>query len=208
MKRPLPPQRACEYLGKPLFLPAPKLAEWARATFLDSDSRLYNEEHRHLLRANIAYLWTNVPNKRAMRTIIATAEMPQPKGGAWKKGREEYQLDAWFGDWFAHVDFLITVYAPYAEDADHWSWCATIEHELYHCAQARNARGALRFNKETGKPIYAMKGHDVEEHTGVVERYGARAAGVLDFVAAANRKPKFGRADIVGACGTCLAKAA
>lgn len=204
MKRPQPPARACEYLGVPVFAPAQKLADWIMATFLDSSSRLYNEEHRHLLRARIGFLWTNVPNRRQGRIILATAEMPQPRGPAWKKAAEELQLIEWFG---CVPDFKITVYAPWAETADHWSWCALIEHELYHCAQARNARGALRFNRETGRPIFALLGHDVEEFIGVVARYGPAPAGVVDFVEAAKRRPKFGRADIYGACGT-LAKAA
>lgn len=207
MKRPLPPAKACEYLGVPVFAPAQKLADWTTATFLDSSSRLYNEDHRHLLRARIGFLWTNVGNKRAMRTILATAEMPQPRGGAWKKAQEELQLIEWFG---CVPDFKIIVYAPWAETANHWSWCALVEHELYHCAQARDAWNRLRFNKETGRPIYAMKGHDVEEHIGVVERYGAGAAGpeVVKLVEAAKKRPKFGRADIAWACGTCMAKAA
>ncbi|MGB9179997.1 MAG: putative metallopeptidase, partial [Pyrinomonadaceae bacterium] len=183
----------------------PELLSWSRHTFFDTASRLYNADHHHLRQAHIGFLWTNVPNAKAMRTILATAEMPMPRGSRWQRERELFQLSEWFGD---KPDFLITVYAPFAARADHATWCALIEHELYHCAQARNKMGALRFSTETGKPIWAMRGHDVEEFTGVLRRYGARAAGVLDFVAAARKRPLIARADIRGACGTCLARAA
>ena len=31
----------------------------------------------------------------------------------------------------------------------------------------------LKFNKDTGQPVLTLRGHDVEEFTGVVRRYGA-----------------------------------
>ncbi len=82
------------------------------------------------------------------------------------------------------------------------SWCAVSEHELYHCAQARTKYGAPRFIK--GKPVFSIRGHDVEEFVGVVQRYGAVGTGVADLAAAAGRAPEIGRAGVAAVCGTCL----
>lgn len=102
-------------------------------------------------------------------------------------------------------DFLITF------DAENWfesgeaERLAIFEHELYHCAQAVDAFGMPRFSKMSGKPIFAMRGHDVEEFTGVVRRYGIGATGQdrVDFVEAAAAEPLISSARIRAMCGTC-----
>jgi hypothetical protein len=47
-----------------------------------------------------------------------------------------------------------------------------------------------KFNKQTERPVFAMRGHIVEELIGVVRQYGADAAGVRALIeaAAAGRK--------------------
>lgn len=191
----------------PPFEPASGLWPWIERTFLDESSPLHNPTHAHLRFARVGLLWTNVENSRQMRRIVGQAEIPQAKGGKWAKARHDLQLC----DWFGHVpDFVITLSAPYCAQADDASFCALVEHELLHCAQARDAFGSPRFSRETGLPIFALKGHDVEEHIDIVARYGAAAAGasVVAMVAAANHPPLIAGASIAGACGTCLARAA
>jgi hypothetical protein len=183
------------------FEPSPAFADWIRETFVTADGPLTNPDHEHLLDARIGVLWTNVINERQQRHILATAEIPQVMGGAWKRGRFEQQLRDWFGG--GVPDFLLTFSGPDCRELDDRSFCALVEHELYHCAQALDRFGAPRFNDVSGLPVYAIRGHDVEEFTAVVRRYGPTSSAVQDMVDAANSRPLIGDGPIELACGTC-----
>ncbi len=79
---------------------------------------------------------------------------------------------------------------------------------MLHAAQDRDIYGAPKFSASTGRPVWCIRGHDVQEFTSIVRRYGADAAHVREFVDAANGKPEIGHASIAHACGVCLSKAA
>jgi hypothetical protein len=81
-----------------------------------------------------------------------------------------------------------------------------VEHELGHAGQAKDEFGGPRFSRETGKPLFTMRPHDVEVFVFEAERYGVQhAAGKsAEFVAAANRPPTIAAASIAAACGACL----
>ena len=83
--------------------------------------------------ASIGVLWTNAANQRQMHEVLGTAGMPQPKGGAWVKARQELQLGEWFG---VVPDFLITLSTPRVADMDYDSFSTLVEHQLLHCACA------------------------------------------------------------------------
>ncbi len=187
------------------FLPAPEIGEFVKNTFLNETSELFNESHTHLLQAEIGYLWTNAENVRQMRFVAATAEIPKPpmQSSAWTKARYNHQLRQWFGT--DKLDFLLTFDARYMNDCEDINFLSTIDHELYHCAQKRDEFGGLRFNDETGKPIYGLLGHDVEEFVGIVRRYGASAGAgqTKELVEAAASAPLIGAADIKRVCGNC-----
>lgn len=71
-------------------------------------------------------------------------------------------------------NYLITIDATYAQQANDVDFCALIEHELYHIAHKKDQYGTPSYNRKTGKPNLAIQGHDVEEFTGVVvHRFGA-----------------------------------
>lgn len=204
LSRPLPPEPLREHaladeLGE--FAPGLAMWDWTRAAFIDESAPLCNPDHAHLRHARVGILWTNVDNRRHGRRILGTAEMPMARGGKWAKGRHDLQLRDWFG---SMPDFLITLSAPYAAAVDPTSLCALVEHELYHCAQARSDYGVPRFSRSTGRPVFAMRGHDVEEFVGVVRRYGSAATGVSELVRAANEGPSIDIASIASVCGTCL----
>jgi hypothetical protein len=204
--RPQPPDSFCdEDEEEALFSPAPDLLQWVRETFLTADSPLYNEEHEHLLDADLAFLWTNVAYRRGGRDIAGQAEMPSCQGNVWLKQRVEFQLRHWFG---TVPDFLITLYAPTLRRANDATFCAIVEHELYHCGQRLDPFGAPAFSRVTQMPLFYIRGHDVEEFTGIVRRYGvgAASAGVNQLVYAASKTPEIGEADLALACGTCGAK--
>lgn len=195
--RPMPPAD----LRADSFAPSDALARWILRTFVAETGPLHNPHHLHLAQAEICCLWTTVPNDRAGRTILATTELGAPQAfGKWQKARAVQQIEEWFG---IVPDFIITVSAPWWQWADDASACALAEHELYHAAQAIDEYGMPKFNRQSGLPVYAIRGHDVEEFVGVVERYGAEATRVQEMVRAANAGPTVAHAKIAMACGVC-----
>lgn len=201
MSRPYPPEAMIEDVVNDLFAPDFELRSWIIDTFISETGDLCNPDHAHLRDANLGVLWTNCDNSRNMRSVIGQAELMPPMAmGKWQRARASQQVVEWFG---GMPDFLLTFSAPAAATMDDTSFCALVEHELYHCAQKLDRYGMPAFNK-AGLPVFAIRGHDVEEFVGVVARYGAQAAGVSEMVDAANRRPSIGLASIAGACGTCL----
>lgn len=206
MDRPRPPESIFEIEAGDTFVPAPEIIDWARATFIDEGATVENPEHVHLRHASICALWTNVSNAKAGMTVLAQCELGDPMAmGKWAKAKARLQVEQWFG---YIPDFLLTFDARYADTCSDIEFMALVEHELYHAAQAKDIYGAPRFNKETGRPVFTMRGHDVQEFTSVVRRYGADAAHVREFVDAASRPPEIGRVSVAHACGTCQLKVA
>jgi hypothetical protein len=195
--RPLPPH---ELMG---FVPSPPLEEWVEAVFIDERGPLANPTYEHLRHAKIGWLWAFEDNARNGRRVLGQSELMPPMAmGKWQKARALQQIGEWFG---GVPDFLVTIFAPFATIADDASFCALVEHELHHCAQEQDEFGAPKFTRD-GDPKFTIRGHDVEEFVGVVERYGTAATDTGRLVEAANRGPTIAQASIAGACGTCLAK--
>lgn len=188
------------------FVPDASVWEWICSTFLREGSPLHNPEHAHLIEADVGILWTSIVQARNMNRVAATAEILMFQGAGWKRSRQEQQMWEWFG---SVPDFVITIDANVAAELSDAQWCALVEHELYHCAQARDPFGAPKFTKD-GQPKYAIRGHDVEEFVGIVRRYGAgNAAGATArLVDASKKSPEVARIDIARACGTCHLAAA
>ncbi|RIJ15967.1 hypothetical protein D1227_06355 [Henriciella mobilis] len=204
--RPSPPESLLADHVTQQFVPAPDLVQWARETFIEDSATLHNPEHQHLNHALIGALWTNVPNGRHGRIILAQCETGAPRAmGKWAKARAEVQIEQWFG---GIPDFILTFDAGYAATCSDVEWCALVEHELLHAAQERDAFGAPKFSKSTGRPKFAIRGHDVEEFTSIVRRYGAEPAHAQAFIDAAKKGPEIGRASIAHACGVCLRQVA
>lgn len=197
---PRPPAILLESFA-PSFVADPALEEWVKETILFPGGALENQDHVHLQQADIGYLWTNVENKRAGRKIIGQARLLPPTGEKWSAGMSAVHILALFE---RMPDFLITLDALAFNDMEHWQQCALIEHELFHCAQKRDEFGEPMFEKESGAPLWAMRGHDVEEFVGVVKRYGATSPELAAMVQAVNRGPEIAATNIARACGTCL----
>lgn len=198
--RPQPPAHLLDTISHGVE-PAHDLAAWARATFIEEDAPLVNEEHAHLREVPLGFLWTNVPNAKGGNRVVGLTEECKFLGNRWAKIRFEIQIAGWFGDLPA---FLLTFDATFAAEADDASFCALVEHELLHCGQERDGFGGLKFRKD-GSPALAIRGHDVEEFVSVVARYGKGAASgrTSDLVEAARRAPLIAAAEIAGCCGTC-----
>lgn len=187
------------------FVPCLQTEQWLCDTFLNQDSPLYNVEHDHLNSAAIGVLWTNAYNSRHGKQIVGTAEIAKPPSSLskWGKARWEHQMREWFGD--RQLDFLITLYAPYFAGVDELEQYSGSEHELYHCGQQQDQYGLPKFSRTTGKPIFGIRGHDVEEFVGIMQRYGptAGAGESLAFAMASRIEPEITRKDFAGMCGTC-----
>lgn len=205
VRRPLPPADILE-IQEAAFTPAPSVLEWLHLNILDESGALHNPEHRHLKDADLCVLWANGGFASKGRTVIGAAEQVAFRCNAWQRGRQEQQMREWFG---RVPEYLITLDAQYVAHCDDASFCALVEHELYHIAHKLDPYGVPAFTKE-GLPKLEIRGHDVEEFVGVVRRYGVgNPDGALAKLAAAARGPaQVSRAAIAGACGTCLSKAA
>ena len=206
LARPRPP----EFLLDPEnwthhYEPAKDMADWVRSQIIE-EGPLHNEEHVHLLHADVAFLWAAERYVKQGRQILGQTEEVLFRVGRWQRGRQEQQLAEWFG---RVPSWLITLDAEYCANCSDAEFCALVEHELYHIGQEKDVFGAPAFTKD-GLPKLFLRGHDVEEFVGVVRRYGiGDSNGMLaKLVSAANCTPEVARVDIAKACGTCLARAA
>jgi hypothetical protein len=177
--------------------------EWLSAEILAETGSIHNEDHAHLLDADIRVMWASSSFQKQGRTVLGQAEQVAFRAGGWQKARMEQQMMDWFGDVPTYIITLAADYCAQCSDAD---FCALVEHELYHIAQAKDQYGAPKFTQE-GLPKLEMRGHDVEEFVGVVRRYGA-SPEVRELVDAANKPAEVGKLNISRACGTCLLKSA
>lgn len=191
---------------EPLVKSSLALEEWARRAFVDSGAPLENPDHEHLQAARIGMLWTRATYRKGGRIVLGTAEIPRPPAAsnAWQKARWEQQILDWFGE---KPNFIVTLSAPFCDELDDLGFCAVMEHELYHCGQLHRD-GIPQFSRSTGRPLFSMRGHDVEEHLGVVRRYGAWSGDVREMAHAAQQAPSIGLARIAAVCGTCARGAA
>ncbi|MCA4961011.1 putative metallopeptidase [Pseudomonas sp. Y24-6] len=207
MQRPLPPAALLELSDLSSFgirlTPAPEVWEWLQTEILSDTGSIHNEDHAHLIDADIRVMWASSAFSKKGRTVVGQAEEVAFRAGGWQKARMEQQMMDWFGDVPAYIITLAADYCAQCSDAD---FCALVEHELYHIAQATDRYGAPRFTQE-GLPKLEMRGHDVEEFVGVVRRYGA-SPDVQELVDAANKPAEVGKLNISRACGTCLLKSA
>lgn len=204
MDRPMPPVSLVDQSSFGIRLtPAPEVWEWLQTEILSDTGSIHNEDHAHLIDADIRVMWASSAFSKKGRTVVGQAEEVAFRAGGWQKARMEQQMMDWFGDVPAYIITLAADYCSQCSDAD---FCALVEHELYHIAQAKDKYGAPRFTQE-GLPKLEMRGHDVEEFVGVVRRYGA-SPEVQELVDAANKPAEVGKLNISRACGTCLLKSA
>ncbi len=183
--------------------PAPEVWGWIQAEILAATGSIHNEDHAHLVDANIGVLWASSGFAKQGRVVLGQAEQVMFRAGGWQKARQEQQMRDWFGE---VPDYLITLAADYCAQCSDAEFCALVEHELYHIAQATDQYGAPKFTQE-GLPKLQMRSHEVEEFVGVVRRYGA-GEDVQQLIDAASRPPEVAKINIARACGTCLLKSA
>ena len=207
MKRPYPPEHLIDkdWSEEFLFEPATDIHDWLQETILNSNSDLYNKDHEHLIgHSGVCFLWAESGFEKQGRVVLGQAEIVQFQASGWKKYRQEAQLIRWFG---FLPKALITLDARYCSDCSDSSFMALVEHELYHLKQKISPNGGPCYDSQTGNALLQMRGHDVEEFFGVVERYGGNV-DVQRLAELVNNGPTVSKANIAHACGTCLLKLA
>nr|WP_228203230.1 putative metallopeptidase [Acinetobacter baumannii] len=189
------------------FRPDEDLKDWVWSTFIDEESELCNPDHIHLSYYNrdlIGFMWASRPFEKGGHVVLGQAEQVAIMAGGWKRKRQELQMVQWFG---YIPKYIITLDAGYAESCSDADFCALVEHELYHIGHKKNKDSGEFEYTSVGEPRLYLRGHDVEEFHGVVQRYGA-SEEVQKMVNLANEGPTISRANIAHACGTCLLKLA
>ncbi|MBC6535995.1 putative metallopeptidase [Citrobacter amalonaticus] len=180
--RPFPPVNFTgeNWLPYTRIIPASEIGEWVNQHIISEEGRLHNSDHSHLLGADVAFMWASGSFAKKGRYVLGQAEQVMFRAGGWQKARMEQQMYEWFG---RIPKFIITLAADYCSQCSDLEFCALVEHELYHIAQA------------------------TDEFVGVVRRYGA-SKDVQEMVDAANRPAEVAHIDVARACGTCLLKLA
>lgn len=113
------------------------------------------------------------------RMTLGTACMPGVTGAL--SDLFDQLLEDAIGYW---PDFLITLNEAWWEQASDLEREILVVHELHHCAQALDEFGSPKFRKSDGSPVLAIQGHDVEEFSAVVARYGAWKGDLVEFARA------------------------
>lgn len=217
MKRPYPPEQDNPYAddedlidsgGLLHFEPANNdLWAWIEETFLCEWGKLHNPDHEHLLSfqpPEISFLWAYAKCEAKDKRVYGQTEKVMINVGGWRKQRQELQLINWFGD---IPKYIITLDARVCQVMSDTDFCALVEHELYHIGHKKNKDSGEFEYTSVGEPRLYLRGHDVEEFHGVVQRYGT-SEEVQKMVNLANEGPTISRANIAHACGTCLLKLA
>ncbi|SMF93947.1 hypothetical protein SAMN02949497_1243 [Methylomagnum ishizawai] len=139
-------------------------------------------EHVHLKdgEPHMAFLLRTDPLFESDRRILGAVHLPRVQG---KLNRVFlWMVERMFG---AMPDFLVVLDGEYWTAADDRHREILIFHELSHCVHATDGDGEPRYDDETGRPIWKLTGHSVEEFTSVVRRYGAWNDELREFVGAA-----------------------
>ena len=90
-----------------------------------------------------------------------------------------------------NTDFVILLNREIWEDAEFTDdkRRALLDHELSHAAVATDSEGAQRFD-DSGRPVWRIRKHDIEEFQAVVHRHGCWKRDLEVFADALTRKKR------------------
>lgn len=142
--------------------------------------RLPEFEHLKAGEARIEFLMRGHEQIFAGRRVLGTCHLPRVQGRL--KDVFIWMLEEKFGEL---PDFLIELDMTYwLDEAGEREREILIYHELMHADQAVDKFGTPRFDQE-GRPTWRIRGHDVEEFSSVVRRYGSWSDELRAFIASA-----------------------
>ncbi len=148
-------------------VPSPEWEEWARATFVDSESDLCDPRLAHLQAATVCFLLTNASIKVKGERKAGLGGVWKPSGEPHSKAQRVQQMVEWIG---MEPDFVVTL------DVDSFQGvrdiCRLVNHELAHCGQAEDEHGSPRFDLK-GEPLWSTVPHYAELNEGDLARWGA-----------------------------------
>lgn len=131
--------------------------------------------------ARIEFLLCGVETLRGGRQVLGEVHLPTVQGRL--KGVFDWLLLRLFEE---TPDFLVVLDQAYWDEADGRQREILVFHELCHCVQKSDKQGEPRFDEE-GRPVWGLMGHDVEEFTATVSRYGAYSPEIVEFIQAAGK---------------------
>lgn len=140
-------------------------------------------EHAHFAEAEarVEFLMRGHEEIRAGHRVLGTVFRPDVQGRL--SDVFKWLLDEKFGCAEGErIDFLVVLDAQFWLDAGDVDREILVYHEMQHMQPAFDKFGAQRFCRETGLPVLALVGHDVEEFAAVARRYGAHSQELNDFV--------------------------
>lgn len=159
--------------------------------FFERLKRLPEHAHFTEAEARVEFLMRGHPEQRGGRQVLGTVFRPDVQG----RLREVFLwlLEEKFGpgddaggdEEKPPMDFLIVIDADYWLESDDRVREILVYHEMCHVQPAFDKMGNQRFSKETGLPVLTLAGHDVEEFSAVVQRYGTYSQDLKTFIQAA-----------------------
>ncbi len=135
--------------------------------------------HLRVGEAAILFLMRTAPKVKAQRQILGQMALP-------KFGGVLADVATWsFAKLFGEVpDFIMWLDSGWWTQATPHQREALVFHELCHAVHAKDKAGEERFDDD-GKPVWDIRGHDLEEFNEVVRRFGAWSPDIGQFIAAA-----------------------
>jgi hypothetical protein len=79
--------------------PAAEVWEWLQTEILADTGSIHNEDHAHLLDADIRIMWASSSFEKQGRSVFGQAEQVAFRSGGWQKARMEQQMRDWFFCW-------------------------------------------------------------------------------------------------------------
>ncbi len=139
------------------------------------------DDHMHLYEgeAEVDFLLVAEEIVFGSKQVLGMVHMPTVQGKL--KGVFTWMLLNTFG---RIPDFLVLL------DKDYWRGEGDLAreilmfHEMCHMVHKEDRDGEPRYD-ESGRPVFGLVGHDVEEFSKTVARYGAYSPEIREFIAAA-----------------------
>lgn len=117
------------------------------------------------------------------RVVLGAVHLPMVQG-------KLNSLFQWMLEQVSEVenpDFVMILDDVYWESATPKEREILIFHELCHIELKRDKEGDVALDDDTGRAKWKLRGHDVEEFSRVVERYGAYSEDLRQFKAALDK---------------------
>ncbi len=127
-------------------------------------------EFAHLLdgEVNVAWFMRAAAMSVGGRMVLGTVHLPKVQGKL--NPLFLWMLKEIHG---SNPDFIVILDAVWWGEASLKEREILVYHETCHMVQATDREGEPKFDDDTGRPVFALVGHDVEEFAAVVRRYGA-----------------------------------